>query len=59
MLERVRSGASLLQAYSGFIYGGPAWVGRAAYELAFELRKSGFRDLDEAVGASLRTDRPR
>ncbi len=59
VLARVRLGASLVQAYSGFIYGGPGWVGRAVRELAAELRKAGFRSLDEAVGVAIRTDGPR
>jgi dihydroorotate dehydrogenase len=51
VLERIRAGASLVQAYTGFIYGGPSWVGRTAHELAVELRRAGFRNLDEAVGS--------
>jgi dihydroorotate dehydrogenase len=59
LLSRVRSGASLVQAYTGFIYGGPAWVAGVARELAGELRRAGFGSLDEAVGAAVRTDSPR
>jgi dihydroorotate dehydrogenase len=59
LLRRIRSGASLLQAYTGFIFGGPAWVGRVVRELAVELRRAGFRTPDEAVGVYTRADSPR
>jgi dihydroorotate dehydrogenase len=59
LLERLRDGASLLQAYTGFIYGGPGWPSRATLGLARELRAAGFRSVDEAVGAVSRSDAPR
>jgi dihydroorotate dehydrogenase len=50
--EKVAAGASLLQAYTGFIYEGPYFANLVNSELAELLRKRGFRDLDEAVGSA-------
>jgi dihydroorotate dehydrogenase len=49
--ERIRAGASLLQGYTGFIYGGPMWVRDIHDGLAQRLRDNGFRSLAEAVGS--------
>ena len=32
--ERLQAGATLVQAYTGFVYGGPAWPRRVNRELA-------------------------
>jgi dihydroorotate dehydrogenase len=49
--EKITAGASLVQLYTGFIYGG-AGVARDINEgLAQILNKRGFRTLDEAVGS--------
>ncbi|MGZ8179654.1 quinone-dependent dihydroorotate dehydrogenase [Williamsia sp. SKLECPSW1] len=48
--ERIRAGASLLQGYTGFIYGGPMWIRDIHDGLAQRLRDNGFRSLAEAVG---------
>jgi len=48
---RIRAGASLVQAYTGFIYGGPAWARRLQRELAAKVRAAGLRSIEEAVGA--------
>ena len=32
--RRLEAGATLVQAYTGFVYGGPAWPGRVNAELA-------------------------
>ncbi|WP_020577635.1 quinone-dependent dihydroorotate dehydrogenase [Actinopolymorpha alba] len=50
--ERIRSGATLLQAYTGFIYGGPFWPRRLHRELAQRVRAAGYASLTEAVGTS-------
>jgi len=50
LLARLRDGASLLQAYSAFIYGGPGWPRTATLGLARLLRAAGYRAVDEAVG---------
>ncbi|GAA2048841.1 quinone-dependent dihydroorotate dehydrogenase [Williamsia deligens] len=49
--ERIRAGASLLQGYTGFIYGGPMWVRDIHDGLAARLRDNGFATLVDAVGS--------
>lgn len=49
--ERILAGASLLQGYTGFIYGGPLWTRRIHRGIAQRLRAGGYRNLAEAVGA--------
>ncbi|WP_067651053.1 quinone-dependent dihydroorotate dehydrogenase [Nocardia harenae] len=49
--ERILAGASLLQGYTGFIYGGPFWARRIHRGIAARLRAGGYRELAEAVGA--------
>lgn len=49
--ERILAGASLLQGYTGFIYGGPFWARRIHRGIAARLRAAGYRELSEAVGA--------
>jgi dihydroorotate dehydrogenase len=48
---RVRAGATLLQAYTGFIYGGPLWPRRVQRELAVHARSAGFARVQDAVGS--------
>ena len=48
--ERIRAGASLVQVYTQFIYGGPAWTRSVHKELAARLRADGFASISEAVG---------
>ena len=36
--ERLQAGATLVQAYTGFVYGGPGWPRRVNRELARRLR---------------------
>jgi dihydroorotate dehydrogenase len=38
--ERLQAGATLVQAYTGFVYGGPAWPRRVNRELARRMRAS-------------------
>jgi dihydroorotate dehydrogenase len=49
--ERIRAGATLVQAYSGFVYGGPLWPRRVNRGLARHLRAAGLSSVQEAVGA--------
>ncbi|GAC56079.1 dihydroorotate dehydrogenase [Gordonia hirsuta DSM 44140 = NBRC 16056] len=49
--ERILAGASLLQVYTGFIYGGPVWLRELNAGLAQRLRDGGFSHLSEAVGS--------
>jgi dihydroorotate dehydrogenase len=52
--ERITSGASLLQGYTGFIYGGGLWVKHIHDGLARRLHDGGFSSLSEAVGSARR-----
>lgn len=50
--ERITSGASLLQAYTGFIYGGGLWAKRIHEGIALRLHNGGFASLADAIGSS-------
>ena len=52
---KIRAGATLVQAYTGFIYGGPAFVRRVNAGLAALLARDGFACVMDAVGADQRT----
>lgn len=47
----VRAGASLVQLYTGLVYGGPGVVRQINRGLAALLRRDGFRSVADAVGA--------
>ncbi|MCM6772477.1 quinone-dependent dihydroorotate dehydrogenase [Nocardia sp. CDC159] len=49
--ERILAGATLLQGYTGFIYGGLFWTRRIHRGIAARLRARGFTSLAQAVGA--------
>jgi dihydroorotate dehydrogenase len=51
--ERIGAGASLLQLYTGWIYGGPALVPQILEGLAAQLDRHGLSHISEAVGAGL------
>lgn len=48
--RKIRSGASLVQLYTGFVYGGPATARRINRGLVELLHRDGFDTIDEAVG---------
>lgn len=48
--ERILAGATLLQGYTGMIYGGPFWTRRLHRGLATKLRAAGYTSISEAVG---------
>ncbi len=50
--ERITSGASLLQGYTGFIYGGGLWAKEIHDGIAARLHAGGFSSLAEAVGSA-------
>ncbi len=50
VIERMRSGASLVQIYTGFIFGGPGLPGRILKELIAELDRHGWASISEIVG---------
>ena len=49
---RIEAGATLVQLYTGFVYGGPATPARIARGLAAEARNRGLARVQEAVGGS-------
>jgi dihydroorotate dehydrogenase len=48
--ERLRAGATLVQAYTGFIYGGPLWPRRIHAGLADLARAAGLSSVGNAAG---------
>jgi dihydroorotate dehydrogenase len=49
--ERVLAGATLVQAYTGFVYGGPTWARAINLELARRVFDSGAESIQELVGS--------
>lgn len=52
--ERITAGASLLQGYTGFVYGGGLWAKNVHDGLAQRLHDGGFASLADAVGSAAR-----
>ncbi|KAK8529691.1 hypothetical protein V6N12_060466 [Hibiscus sabdariffa] len=52
--KKIRAGATLVQLYTAFAYGGPALIPRIKAELAECLQRDGFKSIHEAVGADCR-----
>jgi dihydroorotate dehydrogenase len=50
--EKIAAGASLVQAYTGFVYGGPMFARDINAGLARILFERGFASLDDAVGSA-------
>ena len=50
--EKICSGASLVQLYTGFIYEGPNVAKQINQGLADILRREGFKSLDDAIGCN-------
>ena len=50
---KIAAGASLIQAYTGFVYGGPTFPRVVISGLAAILSDRGFENLDEAVGSAV------
>ena len=50
--DRITAGASLLQGYTGFIYGGGLWAKHIHDGLARRLHEGGFASLSDAVGSA-------
>ena len=48
---RMRAGATLVQAYTGFVYGGPCWPSRIHRELAARTHRSGLQSIADVVGS--------
>lgn len=49
--DKIAAGASLLQTYTGFVYGGPSFAFDINIGLAKILKERGFGSLDEAIGS--------
>src|SRR3954447_696336 len=54
--DRITSGASLLQGYTGFIYGGGLWSKHIHDGLARKLHEGGFTSLSDAVGSAIQRE---
>lgn len=52
--EKIAAGATLVQAYTGFIYGGPGFAGRVVRGLGEMLSDRGFASYTEAIGSDRR-----
>jgi len=50
--DKIAAGASLLQSYTGFVYGGPTFASDINLGLRSILTERGFKTLDEAVGSA-------
>jgi len=48
---KIAAGASLIQAYTGFVYGGPTFARDITSGLAAILMERGFKNLNDAVGS--------
>jgi dihydroorotate dehydrogenase len=51
--EKIRAGATLVQVYTGLVYGGPGFVKRLDDELAALLARDGFARVQDAIGADV------
>ena len=49
--RRIRAGATLVQLYTGFVYGGPLAPSRIARGVARRARVAGFTTVQQAVGS--------
>ena len=52
--ERITAGATLLQGYTGFVYGGGLWAKHIHDGIAERLHAGGFASLSDAVGSDRR-----
>jgi dihydroorotate dehydrogenase len=50
--DKIAAGASLIQAYTGFIYHGPTFAHHISQGLDAILRERGFSSVDDAVGSA-------
>jgi dihydroorotate dehydrogenase len=49
--RKIAAGASLIQIYTGFVYGGPGFVRSLAEDLSKALKEREFASLDQAIGS--------
>ena len=50
--SKIEAGAALIQAYTGFVYGGPTFAADIVTGLDAILKERGFENLDQAVGSA-------
>ena len=50
---RIRAGATLVQVYTGLVYGGPLWPRRVHRGVAALARSAGFASVGDAVGSEV------
>ncbi|MFI7439461.1 quinone-dependent dihydroorotate dehydrogenase [Nonomuraea indica] len=48
--ERLLAGATLVQGYTGWVYGGPLWASRIHRQLSRRVRRHGFASIIEVIG---------
>lgn len=53
VLAMIRAGADLVQAYTGFVYGGPGWASRIHAELARRAERAGAKSMGELAHGPL------
>lgn len=53
-LERIKSGASLIQIYTSMVYEGPIIVNKIRRELVEEMSKQGYKNISEAIGVNFK-----
>lgn len=51
--DKIAAGASLLQAYTGFVYAGPRFASDIARGVAKILEERGFASIDDAIGSEV------
>ena len=55
-LARIRAGATLIEAYTGFVNGGPGWPGAINRGLAAHVRDAGVASIQDLVGTEATTE---
>lgn len=53
-LDKIKSGATLVQIYTAMVFEGPTLVNRIKRELIDLLKQEGFKNVNEAVGANMK-----
>ena len=53
-LERIKSGASLIQIYTSMVYEGPIIVNKIRRELVEEMSKQSYKNISEAIGVNFK-----
>ncbi|MFF4624748.1 quinone-dependent dihydroorotate dehydrogenase [Nonomuraea jabiensis] len=48
--ERLLAGATLVQGYTGWVYGGPLWASRIHRQLSRRVRRHGLKSITDAIG---------